>query len=581
MGAFFVARHGQNANTRRKTLALHAFGKQGYKRIVDLSTGDFDILYCGKHNVDSDSLYRVDERNFCFSTGTLIYRRRIGNQAARLAFEDFSRQALDTEQLFGNFALVVCIEGRLHIHNDAQGVYAIWHDNVLGCLSSSFPVMFTCLPHLSVNPDAVYPYVFQEATFGGDTVFREIQRLRVGEGVLLQVRSERVAGLASSVPRSDSTDIDRHVRTLHELLREQFAAIAACFGDNIGSALSGGYDSRLLLALCREQGLSPHLHVYGRADAADVRVAKAVCAGEGLVLSHEDKAQREKVTPNRFADIIKQNFYAFQGLCADGILDSGADLQTRLGRSLDGRLLLNGGGGEVMRNFFYLPDRSYSIRELLWSFYSRFNPGVCTDLFSEESYYSNFERQITRQFGGNGHLDRATVEHFYAGFRCSYWMGQNNAINNQFGWFLTPFVEWRVAQYAHGVPLILKNHGRLEGALIKAVSPALATYPSSYGHDFSGHIPLKRRVSDRLTLLRPPWLRRYIYRWKTYRCSDWPYYLDRSYIRAILPDGFEYLLRYFNIDKVTDAAQYRRICSLEYLLQKTNASTEPNRSVLY
>lgn len=574
MGAFYLARRSADGGATGAATARAALQQQGFSHIVDLSNQGFDILYCRKLSVDGDSLYRRDPDNFCLSTGTLIYRGRSGADAAQAVFEDFSGGALDMDQVHGNFALAICVAGVIHLHNDPQGVYNLWHDRETARFSSSFPAMVACEPRLTLNRDAVYPYVFQEATFGGDTVFEQIERLRVGSGFRLAGGTERVAGLAQPLAAEASDNMADNVAALHRRLGAQFAAITGCFGEDIDSALSGGYDSRLLLALCREQGITPHLHVYGSADSADVRVAQAVCRGEGIALSHEDKSRRESVTPQQFAQIVERNHHAFQAICADGILDNGADLHTRRSRTAGGRLQLNGGGGEVMRNFFYLPDRRYRSRELLWSFYSRFDPAVCTDAFSAEAYYAHFEAQIAQLTGSTGTLDRQTVEYLYAGFRCTYWMGQNNAINNQFGWFLTPFVEYPVAQFAHAVPLRHKNHGRLQAALIADVSPSLAAYPSDYGHDFSGEVPLKRRLKDMATLLRPTWLRRYAYRLHKFSRDDWPYYLGEAYIREILPEGFPWMSQFFHIDKVVDAAQFKRICTLEYLLRKCGGRVE-------
>ena len=55
-----------------------------------------------------------------------------------------------------------------------------------------------------------------------------------------------------------------------------FAAVAKIFGNRVTSALSGGYDSRLILAMLRRHGVAPHLFVYGNAGDQDVRLATAI-----------------------------------------------------------------------------------------------------------------------------------------------------------------------------------------------------------------------------------------------------------------------------------------------------------------
>jgi hypothetical protein len=197
------------------------------------------------------------------------------------------------------------------------------------------------------------------------------------------------------------SDEDHLARNLANL-RAYFDSIVRCFGDRIDTALSGGYDSRLTLALLLERGISPSIHVYGRPGDADVMVAKHVAANEGFALSHVDKSTFAAVEPDAFPDVVERNFQAFHGHPSDGVFENGSDLTTRTELCRGGRLMLNGGGGEVFRNFFYLPDRSFSVRQILWAFYSRFDPATCTRLFEPERYYRALEHKVRKTLGVGG-----------------------------------------------------------------------------------------------------------------------------------------------------------------------------------
>ncbi|HXV76643.1 MAG TPA: hypothetical protein VD788_10020, partial [Candidatus Polarisedimenticolaceae bacterium] len=380
-----------------------------------------------------------------------------------------------------------------------------------------------------------------------------------------------------SLPREiEGAPFERHVEAGLGNLRRIYRSIAAGFGGKIDSGLSGGYDSRLTLALLREQGVTPALHVYGKSDDPDVRVATEIARGEGLTLEHVDKSMRPATSAEDFPAVVADNCHALDGCPPDGIFDGGADVETRRERCAGGELMLNGGGGEIFRNFFYLPDRSLTVRAFLWSFYSRYDPSWCTDRFSEEAYLTRLGDKITADLGTTGgKLRRAEIELIYPLFRCRYWMGKNNSNNNRFGWALTPFIDYRTVGGAVRVPIDYKSYGRLQAELIRRIDPRLAGYPSVYGHPFAAPPPLGRRVKELLSIARPPLLRRYLYRIKYRRPQPRGRYLDDRFVHRVVDPGFPFLSRFFKLDRINDPAVYNRVCTLEYLFERHDPSDAP------
>lgn len=312
------------------------------------------------------------------------------------------------------------------------------------------------------------------------------------------------------------------------------------------------------------------MHVYGRAGDDDVRVAREIDAGESLGLIHVDKSQLARVPPTAFGDVLEQNFYAFDGCPPDGIFTGPADLATRRDRCSQGELMLNGGGGEIFRNFFYLRDVRFTVRQVLWSFYSQFDPLTCTPKFSEHDYHRALGDKMQAALGiSHDRLSRHEVELIYPLFRCRFWMGQNNSINNRLGYALTPFIEYSVVRDAVKVPIKYKNFGHFEANMIRAVDARLAGYPSSYGHNFIKSPPPRRIAKDLVTHLRPCWLRGSIYRIRNrLRHSGQPVWLSAAYRQAVMDDDFPYLRHWFQVGRIHDSQQLNRICTLEYLFQK-------------
>jgi hypothetical protein len=164
-------------------------------------------------------------------------------------------------------------------------------------------------------------------------------------------------------------------------------------------------------------------------------------------------------------------------------------------------------------------------------------------------------------------LSRPTVEWLYHSFRCRSWDGKVDSIAGRYGFTAMPYLERSITDHASALPLRWKNHGAYEAEMIRRIDSRLAGYRSIYGHDFSRSPPSSRRLSDYLTYLRPPWLRRYTYRLRHFRRSgDWPGYLASPYREALLPGGVAILRRLFRPDRVADHELFARILSLEYAL---------------
>jgi asparagine synthase (glutamine-hydrolysing) len=231
--------------------------------------------------------------------------------------------------------------------------------------------------------------------------------------------------------------------------------------------------------------------------------------------------------------------------------------------------MLNGGGGEIFRNFFYLPDRAFTATQLVWSFYSRYSPHWCSGEFAEAAYVRALAAKIADTVGGGERLTREQVEYAYPAFRCGFWMGRNNSNNTRLGHAMTPFIDRDLVRLAVAVPLALKNHGRFEAGLIRALSPALAGYTSDYGHAFDREPPLSRILKDHATLLRPPWLRRYTYRLRYRKALLRPAWLEPHMLQRVLDVRMPVMSQFFHLGRVNDPEVFARIATLEYLFSNT------------
>ncbi len=578
MGGFYLVHDSDPARfDALRSKISQSFEAQGFGEVRRIRRGSLELGVYRKRNVAQWQIHRAADGDFACFTGTPLLDGLCGEPAARCLLRDVDTGSPDWERLTGQLCAVVLRGGDLTLFTDRLGIYKVYCDRDNRVFSSSFLAVAECVEARTGDAQGVYEYVFQEATYGHTTVLEEVRlaqtdgRYRFAEAV----QFERWSGCPLQDMDEDREDrtLDDHVAACLERLRAVYAGMALAFGDSIDTALSGGYDSRLTLGLLQQQGVVPKVHVYGRSHDADVRIAKAIAQGEGFSLTHVDKHSSRDINPERYAQCVETNFHVFDGYPPAGIFDDGVDLSTRLERCAHGELMLNGGGGEIFRNFFYLLDRAMSVRRFLWCFYNRFDPAACTDLFDEEAYHARLGGKVKAAVrSGDSVLKRREIEYLYPAFRCRYWMGRNNQINNRLGWALTPFMDYELVRCAVGVPLRFKNHGRLQAAMIRAVSPELARYTSDYGHGFIGRIPFTRLARDYSTLLRPPRMRRYAYRLRYRRPRPRPRFLSGDYLRAVLDPRLPRLGAFFRIDGIHDPAAFTRVCTLEYLFEKLNVA---------
>ena len=586
MGAFVLITDTAKPDPDTVAAVAHrATMRQGFAEPSVLRFGGGTLYMYPKQVAPVVSLLALEDDEFCAASGTFVYKAATAERGLRAIHADFDIGAtngsygLDMDRLHGAFCVVLRKRGRTYLFLDRIGVYKVYVNADATLFSSSFLTLLESSSRRRIDIQALYEYVFQGATYGGDTLAEDIKLVDPDficqPGVALRSVPRQRFDAAEVVRR----DIDWHVEQVFQTLKRSFADIANAFGGHIDTALSGGYDSRLMLALLIGQNVRPDVHVYGRDTDADVRIAKAVAAAERFPIVHIQKSALADVRPDEAGETIARTFYAFDGVPNDGIFDNGSDLATRRDRCRTGALMLNGGGGEVLRNFFYLPDRTLSVRQVLWSFYSQFDPATATGDFNEADFHAVLGDKLKAALGvQTDRLTRAQVELAYPLFRCRFWMGRNNSLNSRFGSALTPFVDDALVRQAAQVPLAYKNVGVFEARLITLASPALAAYLSEYGYSFDRLPPLSARLKATITNWRPPLLRRYVFRIRNRRrLAALPPVLSQAIRDRVMKPGFPRSGALFNPARLTDPGQFNRLCTAEYLFQTMDLAL-PSRS---
>ncbi|MFC5524286.1 asparagine synthase [Rhodanobacter ginsengisoli] len=419
---------------------------------------------------------------------------------------------LEEGALRGNFALFLNTGEHTWLLNDALGFIRIYASADRYFFSTSWLATCAYLQHVELDAASAIEYVLLGAAHSCQSVARGVDLLPLGHAQDLR-RSctwQRFPH-GFDVHASEFRSPDHAVEAITEHLRTVSTEVAAAFPGRVNTALSGGFDSRLIVAGLLAVGVQPRLFVYGDSDSADVAIARTVAGATGLALDAIDKEVMNRSLPVPDIESLEQSTLFFDGLPSDGIYDPGADRRTRLQQTADGRIALNGGGGEIFRNFFHLPDRAFAARDIVRTFYRGFSRGMFRDLDGLARYETRLAASIRNIAGmsavGDECLSRAQIELLYPLFRCHYWMGVNNSVAVRHGYYATPLVDLESVRMALQVPLRWKNAGAFQSRLVAALHPGIAAQPSAYGFRFDVGPGWKARLAEWTTCARPVLLR--------------------------------------------------------------------------
>ena len=571
MSGLFLARNdGSDFTASALAAAREAFSAQSFPAAVEhvlpgWSLLHFPYIICGPDGL----LVRGEE--VAAAAGTPVVDGKFG-KAALEALLGMDPLALDWRRIGGQFVALVRRNGRTFLFGDYFSAFQLFCDTGDRLFSTSLLAAAGAMPRLSFDPQGVYELAFNVMPIGDDTVFNELKMLSpfavielTDKGIVRHRIDKPLPAAPSHAPLAEQ--IERHRAPLAAIV----GAHVAQFGNHVRSPLSGGLDSRLVLAALREAGCHPELYVYGLPGDDDVEIAQAMGEACGFEVAWTDK-YAETPPPDAFPELVARNFHQFDGLPTFGnIFDNGGHGEAQRRRHAGGALAVSGGCGEIYRNFFYLPDRRFTAHDIARTFFARFTPGDATPGFDAGAFLDGIAARIREAIeppAATGRLDRTRIEQIYPRIRCRALFGREISLEGRYSPYLMPFLDHQVVAQAMTIPLGLKHAGRFEAALLNAIDPQLAAQPSAYGHDFTGLPSRKHRFGEWSTRVRPVWVRQYSYALR--RClgpmgDEHGGLLSPDYMHRVIDLEFPAMRRFFRMDAITDSGLWRRIANLEYL----------------
>lgn len=579
--SFFLLCHNNVADDRLRDVnrALDAAGFAGSE--AQMINGHSLSVYSTLGHAEPPRQTRQGN-DWTVTLGSLIFSGKREPQAQVELLTRFSTTSFDWQGLLGTHTCIVHKDRQLHLFADGLGATRLYTNDDRTIWSNSFLAMCELVRPTRFNKQACYEYVIAGSVYGDKTLTEGITALPANSIVTVDE-----AGTVEVVQRPSPIDnravepksrLDEVAASHCRQLDAVFGPIADNYGDRIRLSFSGGFDSRLMLAMLLRHGAKPALFVYGDDNDEDVRIARLICASEGLPLEVIDKSLVPPVPPDAFVEETERNLFAFDGWKVEaGLFDFGADRKDRSGRHAAGQVPLNGSLGEIYRNFFYMPDRPASIGAVISTFYSRYDPLAFTERFDENEYRAGMAKAMREAIGVNSdRLSRAQVEEVYPKFRGRFWTGRDASINQRFGPMFFPYLEHAAISNTAKIPIRHKDLGRLQGRMIAHVSQRLADYPSDYGFALDGPRPLKYRLKTFLGTQRPPALRKASFRLTHRSPEPRTGALAPEYLGRVIDLDYPVMRKLFRMDGINSAIQYGLIATLEYLGQRYGLDVADN-----
>ncbi|MGB5199832.1 MAG: hypothetical protein WBR56_08030, partial [Sedimenticolaceae bacterium] len=416
-----------------------------FSRPRDLRVGNARLLLFGNQSGDPPAFHEADDGDFIAVLGSVIYKGESASACLPALLADFEPDGFGWQGLLGIHLILVFRQGRLYISCDGLGAGKIYADREQTLWSNSFLAMLElCSPH-RFDAQACYEYVCNGSVFGSRTLVDEVRALPANTLLVVdeKIRQVQRPSPIRNKPVPPGASLDEVADLQIQQLDDVFGPIAQCFHDRLRVSFSGGFDSRLMLAMLLRHDARPTLFVYGDADDEDVQIARTISKAERLALVQIDKDAEPPVAPDAFAAGVLEDLFAFDGWKVEqGLFDFGVDRRDRLARHRDGQVPLNGSLGEIYRNFFYMPDRRSSTFAVVSTFYSPYDPRAFTARFDETHYRGAMAAAMREAIGAEGDaLERFEVEELYPKFRGRFWTGRDAQINPRFGTMFFPYLE--------------------------------------------------------------------------------------------------------------------------------------------
>lgn len=345
------------------------FARQKFYVKYSLKTdlGTFALFTAPYADGDQYSIVYRSPQCFAIAIGNFWRDGKFGEAALEGLLDQRGHdQAYD--QLEGEFSILIRNGNELKLWTDVLNLNKIYR-NSQAIYSSSWLAAAGSNPTIELEQSAAQEYIIYGASHGQETPIKQVTLMHPGQFIYNFQKADVIPYISTpSYEANQPTSLSGAIDVLADMLVKKFELIKNAFPNRVRSALSSGFDSRMILAGLHHVGNRPSLVVYGKDNDVDVLIARQIADGESLDLTVTDKSLSNAIVNKTAENDLDAACSFFDGIPVDGFIDSGIDQKTRLEQNANSHISLNGGGGEIFRNFFYLRDNRFSASDLFDTF---------------------------------------------------------------------------------------------------------------------------------------------------------------------------------------------------------------------
>jgi len=497
MGAFFLS----PSEFQIPLTVRNVFTKQGFDQPVEFLFDNYKVLIYKKQLLDYFQTANLDE-SCVIAVGTFFYRKRKVKEGLSLFLNDFLNHSINLSEAVGSFIILVWHVKRLYFYSDRSGIQNIFFNEKHKVASSSFLATTVALSALSgklkLNRDALVETLVTGNLIGPETLLEGITRYEpsIHENLM---GIERISIFKETqqfdIPKNFNVAIDEQLKSL----RYYFQLISENLNTN-GSitGITGGFDSRLLYLLIREQTNNCKLYSTAREKVTFEQICAQKFASEVnkplYSLKHTILSRKE---PTEVESFISQNFYFNDGIIRTHQiwLEEIKSRQYLFRLYSEEKIGFSGVGGEQYRNSEYLLKNNYNFKN--WVKYELIykNSG---NVFKNRRFHDQIAERISKKIRtilkinkDSRSIQKKEIKRYYN--EC--WNTANrtvrNNVENQLVYFLSPFTDYYVSKIAYrAIPFIGQTH-RFEKEMITKLAPELSHIITNYGYSPNQSVPIK------------------------------------------------------------------------------------------